>query len=175
MDSSIQPLTKEEKKLICRVFKLRLVLFFVFLLPVLLGIIFVLYHALNALFNNEFDLVTIAALLFFPTILLLMGRYFVPLYRDSYRNLRATEKQVVETTVLHERHWWTRRGYHYLIETEFKSFDSWENTILMPGLGFGDLKMGDHITIQLIRNNKLDVLRIEKANFKIKETTCKIK
>lgn len=160
----VKALNSEEKRVIRRAFKFRLVFFFLFLLPLILGFGFILWDVLQSFYTGTYDLMSIIALLFFPTLMYFMFRYFMPLYRDSYRNLQVKEKQVIETHITHIERRLTSKGYLFDVETTSKSIDSGTMPVLMPGLGYLDMKVGMPIRIHVLANNKFDILRIEKQD-----------
>lgn len=161
---SIQPLTTEDKTAIKRVFYIRLGFFFIFILPLLILVLYIVYDMLFSFINQDYDLLLFAVLIFITAMSYFFGPYFAHLYRDSFRNLQATEKKVVETRIINIEKRWTSKGkgWRYFIETEFNVIDSWKNVILMPGVIYPKLQTGDFIKIHFIDNNKPDILQIEK-------------
>lgn len=158
----VQPLTAEDKKFIRRTFIGRFVVFFIFILPILIAGLFIIYDVLSDFLHHNYSLLSFVGLIFIAVMAYFFVPYFVPLYWDTYRNLRAREKQVIETRIINKDERWTRKGLRYFIETEFTVIDSWKNTVLTLGVIFPGLQIGDLITIHVIPNNKYDILKIEK-------------
>lgn len=161
MKTITQTLSIKEKKAIRRVYKSRIVIFFIFILPILLFGLSILYDVLRSFFNYDYDIPSIVILVFLAVMIYFFGPYFMNLYRDAYRNLRAAQKQVVETRILNKEHRWTHKGDRFFIETQFMLIDTWKNVVLIPDSNFHEMQTGDLIKIHFIPNSKRDILRIE--------------
>ncbi|GAB3012159.1 hypothetical protein GCM10027051_13710 [Niabella terrae] len=162
MTETIYLLSNEEKYMLRRVCRGRILLLFVFVLPAFLGCLLVLGHGLSNFSSRDFNLPSLLFLLFFVSLPCLMGWYFIPLYRETFRYRLATHKQVVDTRVLRVIKWYANMNYRFIISTEYRSLHSGMQVILMPGLQYGDLQQGDHIRLHLLHNSKMDIIRIER-------------
>lgn len=160
MNITIQPLTDQEKTKIHSVHRGRIILLVFVLLPLLAALIYIFLQFLKGINQLSFDFVTIFFLSIFALVIYYIPNYFFPLYRDSFRNLFATNKKVIETKILNINSRWTGKSVYFTVETEFMTINTFKHTILMPGIPFLELRAGMEIKIHCIDNNKLDILQI---------------
>lgn len=166
MEIAVLPLTDEDKKYIRRTVIGRLIVLFILILPLLLATLFILHDIWSNFLDQDYGFLTLIGIVFIAIMVYLVVPYFIPLYYDTYRNMRANKKEVIRTTVTRKDERWTRKGVRYFIETEFSTIDSWKNTILSPDTVFPHLQAGDVINIHIIPNNKYDLLKIEQLERK---------
>lgn len=160
MTITTQPLSDHEKKLLRRVFKIRVIFSLIFLLPIL----FMIFIAtLDDSLFSYYDVMSFFPIALISLVCFLIFKYAVPFFINSYKNTKETKKMVIVTKVENiERTIF--KGVRYVVKTDYKTIDSYAISIIdnQPPFLFSDLYIGMLIEIHCLENNKIDILKIKK-------------
>lgn len=160
-------LSAEEKLKLKFLLKTRLIIGAVIAPMIILIFILMGITVIHAVTSRLYDGRTYFCLVFIAVIIFLMIRFVIPFYKNSFNNIKQKNKLVIDTVVLSATQKWTRRGYKYSVQTEYRHIDSWAiTTILQPSLHLRDMQVNMPITIHCLENNMIDILYIEKTNSK---------
>lgn len=131
------------------------------------GFTFLSMHAIGDIRKGEGDVMSYFGLALTAFTLCLIIRFVIPFYKNSFKNVKRQDKLVVDTVVLAIKKRTTSKGIKYLIETEFRYLDPWAiSTIMRPSLPYHEMRVHMPITIHCFEDNKIDILYIEKTDFK---------
>ncbi len=155
-------LSEDDKKILKRVFKIRISLGFFFLIPLALGLLLLLYISVVDLKENNYDFMTFAGIIIFVFAGYLFYKFVIPFYKKSFKNIRANNKLIIETKICSIKENYTQKGVRYVIETDDISINSWQVAILSSRLPFNEMKENMKIKIHQIETNSTDILYIEK-------------
>jgi len=153
-----KPLDALEKKLLRRTLKVRVIFGFIFITPLLLMILAMLFS-----FFQDFKLnaLSISGIILFGLTCFLLIKYVVPFYKNSITNVKATYKQIVKTRITSIDIQESKKGIRYIILTDFISIDSWAITLLINNNIYSVLNPNDKIEIHYINNNIADIIAIK--------------
>jgi len=146
-------LLNEEKKLLKNAFYVRLIFLGFFALPLISILVFLFLE-------EKFFIMSIVFLL----LLFISYKFVYPFYMQSKKNLLATHKLVVETKVLNIEKQFRKRGFRFILQTEYNTIDSWSCTLHKTTLTFDKLFNGMLIELHLLENNKVDLLEMKQIN-----------
>lgn len=163
MSTQKMPLSVEEKRILKRVFSIRIFLGLFFLVPFLLCLGLIVYKSIGDFLAKRFDFLTIAGIAIAITAVYLIIRFVVPFYRRSFENSRASHKLIIETSINSIQRNYANRGVRYVVDTNDFCIDSWQVAILTNKLPFSELRENMKIRIHQIEANKTDILCIEKC------------
>lgn len=161
MTITIQPLSDHEKKLLRRIFKIRIIFSIFFTFTILFFLVGILGIYILGNSNNSDPLIFLTGIILI--IIIIIYKYAVPFFINSYKNTKETKKLVVvtkveniETTIF--------KGVRYVVKTDYKTIDSYAISIIdnQPPFLFSDLYIGMLIEIHCLENNKIDILKIKK-------------
>jgi cytochrome c biogenesis protein CcdA len=155
-------LSENDKKILKRVFKIRITLGFFFLIPLLFGLALLLYNSIVDLKENNQDFMTFVGIIISVFSGYLFYKFVIPFYKNSYKNILANNKLVIETKICTIKESYTKKGVRYVVETDDIIINSWQVAILSSRLPFSEMKENMKIKIHQIETNSTDILYIEK-------------
>ena len=107
-------LSENDKKILKRVFKIRITLGFFFLIPLLFGLALLLYNSIVDLKENNQDFMTFVGIIISVFSGYLFYKFVIPFYKNSYKNILANNKLVIETKICTIKESYTKKGVRYV-------------------------------------------------------------
>ena len=157
------PFTEIDKKVLKTAFRNRIIIGVLFLIPLLAGLGLLSYNSILDFKENNYDFMTFAGIFISLVSGYLFFKFVIPFYKNSFKNVQASNKLVIETYIsaIKEEH--TNKGMRYVVETDDITIYSWQVAILSSSLPFNEMKVNMKIKIHQLENNNTDILYIEIA------------
>ncbi|WP_341840294.1 hypothetical protein [Chitinophaga caseinilytica] len=154
-------LTSEEKRRMRGVFRARILVFLLLILPLAGGLGFIVYQAVMSFVDGRPDFFSYAVPLAFAGLCFGAARYIYPYYRNLAGYAGAERKEIVEATVESI----SRRSFRagvvlFTLKTEHGVIDTGVDVVIFPDLGFGDMREGMKIVIHRVPGMRNELLRI---------------
>lgn len=158
------PLSSSDKKMLINAFKFRLGLLFFVILPLFFTSAFLCYQSIADFKINHYAGGTfIFCTSFFILCIYLFFKLVVPYYKQTFRNIRAKDKIIIETIIIDiKNEWQDEFGYTYVIQTEYDvPIISTINRLLNQRFGYKDMRRHMRIKIYAMESNLMDILYIK--------------
>jgi len=143
------------------VFRGRIFVFLLLILPLAVGLGFIVYQALMSFVDGRPDIFSYLVPLAFAVFCFGAARYIYPYYRNLAGYAGAERKEIVEATVESISGRSLRPGVVlYTLKTEHGVIDTGVDVVLFPDLRFGDMREGMKIVIHRVPGMRNELLRI---------------
>lgn len=153
-------LTKEEKRKLRKAAIGRLIVFFLFILPIIVFTFYILYLVLMSFVDGSQDMFSYAIPILFVLFYLGGARFILPQYKNLFKYGNARTKQIIETTVLDIFHFYNGNMISFQIKTDYRTINTAKNVVFFWDVSALKIVKGMDLYLHIIPGMENEILRI---------------